>query len=161
MRNMKPTLYLLFFCAAVSLNGCGLFGDDKKPDTSGNIFGRWELQEIRYDNGKVLKPADGEPYWFELSQDSIWAEGANRLSLSGQSNCNSCFGFYDLNEGDHSINLVFICYRYVCGIATEFATSVSTAYTYTFKNNALILTFKYPTQQISPNSGKMILIPKQ
>lgn len=158
----KRLNYILFFVSAAFLfSGCGLFENGKAHDESGNIFGRWELDEIRYDNGETLKPAEDEPYWFELKEDSVFAEQEYHYSLEGQSFCNPCFGYFDFNEENQSINISFICERLICGIATEFSAAISTTYKYKFKNNALILTFEYPTDQISPSSGIILLNPKQ
>lgn len=150
--------YILFFVsAAFLLNGCGLFGSEKVPDESGTIFGRWELKEIRYDNGETLKPAEDEPYWFELSEDSVWAEGASHPSLIGQSNCNPCFGYFDYDEETREIKIAFICERLICGIATEFATIVATSYKYSFRDGELLLYF----DSVSLNRGKVTLVPKK
>ena len=116
--------YLLLYLSTVfGLSGCGLFENEQAVDTTGTIFGAWELEEISYENGETLTPGLNESYWFELKEDCILAEGKYHPSLEGQSYCNSCFGYFDYDEETQKIKIAFICNRLVCGIATEFASA--------------------------------------
>ncbi|MDZ7692216.1 MAG: hypothetical protein U5K69_13965 [Balneolaceae bacterium] len=78
--------YFSFLFVLFLIGGCGIFDSDQPIDNTGTIFGRWELQEIRYDNGTTLTPEAGAPYWFELKKDSVFAEQEYHYSLTGQSN---------------------------------------------------------------------------
>ena len=150
--------YLLLYLSTVfGLIGCGLFENEQTIDTTGTIFGAWELEEIRYENGESLTPDLDEPYWFELKEDSILAEGEYHPSLEGQSYCNSCFGYFDYDEETQEIKIAFICNRLVCGIATEFASAVATSTQYSFSNGNLNLFFETAIE----GKGHIILSPKQ
>lgn len=147
----------IFLLIAVLLSGCGLFENEQAIDTTGTVFGTWELEEIRYNNGETLTPESDEPYWFELKEDSVFAEQEYHYSLEGQSFCNSCFGYYDYEEETQEIKVAFICNRLVCGIATEFASAVATSFQYSFSNGNLNLFFETAIE----GKGHIILNPKQ
>lgn len=146
---------ILFFSAAFLTGGCGVSEVEQKQEEveTGDIHGRWVLEQIAYDNGDTLNAPDEALYWFELQEDSVFAEQEYHYALVGRSNCNPCFGYYDYDEENRSINISFICERLVCGIATEFATTVTTSYEYSFKDGSLLLFF----DSISQNTGKVIL----
>lgn len=77
-----------------------------------------------------------------FSRDCVFAEGENHLSLSGQSYCNGCFGWYDVDEENQEIDISFACERTICGVATEFASAITTSYKYSFSNGNLNLFFE-------------------
>ena len=139
--QVKYLTYFTLFFVLLVVGGCSLFENEQKRDTKSDIFGLWELQEIRYDNGEILTPKPDEPYWFELKEDSILAEGEYHPSLVGQSNCNSCFGYFDHSEETQEIQIAFICNRLVCGIASTFSLTVAASRTYSLKNGKLLLFF--------------------
>jgi heat shock protein HslJ len=154
--NLTNQQVVIFLLIAFLLSGCELFGEQKK-DTTGTIFGTWELEEIRYNNGETLTPNPDEPYWFKLKEDSVFAEQEYHYSLEGQSYCNSCFGYYDYDEKTQEITIAFICNRLVCGIATEFASAVATSFQYSFSKGNLNLFFETAIE----GKGHIILSPKQ
>lgn len=133
-----------------------MFDSEQKQNTTDTLFGKWELKEIRYDNGESLTPESDESYWLELKEDSVFAEQEYHYSLEGQSFCNPCFGYFDYNEEEQSINISFICERLICGIATEFASTVATSFRYSFQDEKLLLFF----DSISQNKGRVVLVPK-
>lgn len=158
MMSCNRLSYLLLYLSTFfGLSGCGLFENEQAIDTTGTIFGAWELEEIRYENGESLTPVLDEPYWFELKEDSILAEGEYQPSLEGQSYCNSCLGYFDYDEETQEIKIAFICNRLVCGIATEFASAVATSTQYSFSNGNLNLFFETAIE----GKGHIILSPKQ
>jgi len=125
---------------------------------SEKLFGAWKLGGILYDTGEVLMPKSGQLYWFILKEDLVEAEGGMHHMIKGAAYCNWAEGWFDYTKtGD--INITFICSRLVCGISTEFCAAMSTSYRYVFRNGRLILSFEYPTIEISPNKGKIILKP--
>lgn len=82
MMSCNRLSYLLLYLSTVfGLSGCGLFENEQAVDTTGTIFGAWELEEISYENGETLTPDLDESYWFELKEDSILAEGKYHPSL--------------------------------------------------------------------------------
>ena len=137
---------LLFFSAAFLTGGCGVSEVEPKQEEqkqeeveTGDIHGRWMLEQIIYDNGDTLTAPVDTLYWIELREDSVFAEQNWHYSLVGRSNCNPCFfSYYDYNEENRSINITFICTRSVCGISKEFGTSVGSSYEFFFKEQRLI-----------------------
>ncbi|MEX1161433.1 MAG: hypothetical protein WEA79_11300 [Balneolaceae bacterium] len=147
----------LFLYTIFIISACGLFENEQTIDSTGTVFGTWELEEIRYDNGETLTPDSNDPYWFELKEDSVFAEQEYHYSLEGQSFCNPCFGYFDHNEEDQSINISFICGRLACGIAAEFASAVATSIQYSFSKGNLNLFFETAIE----GKGRIILNSKQ
>ncbi len=155
--NRQHVFIYLTVVAALLMSGCDLFENEQKPLIPDSIFGTWELVEIRYDNGETLKPDFNESYWFELKEDTVLAEKEYQYSLEGQSNCNYCFGYYDLDQETQDIKIAFVCNRLICGMATEFASSVATTFQYSFTHGKMNLFFETATE----GKGHMILIPRK
>lgn len=156
---MKPNhiFYIFFLITLLFVGGCGIFDSNQPIDNTGSIFGRWELEEIRYDNGNTLTPEAAAPYWFELKKDSVFAEQEYHYSLTGQSNCNPCLGYFDVDEEAQEINISFICERLVCGIASKFSVTVATSDSYSYKEGKLLLHFEAIPEFM--NAGVVILNP--
>ena len=146
MSYPKMLAILLFIVSPfLFAGGCNLFEDEQVVDTTGTIFGSWELVEIQYDNGETITPQADEQYWFELLEDSVFSEGSYHYSLRGQNNCNTCFGYFDFDKKNQNINISFICNRTICGISSRFSLTVATSYKYSFHNDLFILFFNSPT----------------
>lgn len=147
----------VFHACLVVFISCNTTGTEAERPAS-DIFGVWVLEAIRYDTGKVLKPGRDELYWVEFREELIEEEGGVHYRLNGGAACNWVQGWFDFTE-DKDIDITFICSRLVCGIATQFCQGGSTSYKYSFNKGRLVLSFKYPTDMIIPNKGRLVFKP--
>lgn len=143
------TLIIFYYCGCSSL---------VESVDSEKLFGAWKLERIVYDTGEVLTPESDQLYWLDLMEDLVEAEGGMHHFINGGAYCNWAQGWFDYTETGE-INITLICSRAICGISDAFCTGVTTSYKYEFRNSRLILSFEYPTIEISPNKGKIILKP--